>query len=255
MKNNKFLLLMSVSITILLLASCGSPPAPADSPDEAPAAEETATTEAPAMDLGACSNPFFPIEDGKTYVYNQIEGETTTEYTITFTDVSSSGFTQMIEEQDQSLSIEWNCTENGLVPGEFFESNFIQVEGMEFDVETTEVSGQFLPPASQWEVGNSWDLAYTVTVNVSAEGFETSVEGSMDLTNTIAAQESVTVPFGTYENAYRVDQTGTFNANVMGMESGSSMEQTYWFVRDVGLIRNVVGIQGAEYSLELVSIE
>ena len=255
MINRKYKLFLAVSMAILVMASCGAPSAPAESPDEAPPAEQPAPTEAPAMDTGACSNPFLPVEEGKTYVYNQIEGGTTTEYTITYTDVSSSGFTQMIEEDDQSVSVEWNCTENGLVPGEFFEADFIQIEGMEFDVETTEVSGHFLPPANEWEVGNSWDLAYTVTVNVSAEGLETSVEGSMDLKNTIAAQESVTVPAGTYDNAYRVEQTGTFNASFMGMESGSSMEQTYWFVRDVGLIRNVVGIQGAEYSLELVSVE
>jgi len=255
MKNKKFLLLMSVSITILLLASCGSPPAPVDSPDEAPAAEETATTEAPAMDLGACSNPFFPIEEEKTLVYTCDDADEGSEYRITFLKVTSSSFSTFYEYQDQSVLIDWTCTDDGLVPNDFFAANFVEVEGIDFDIETLDVTGRLVPESSNWEVGNTWDNGYSVRVNVNFQGSESTVEGNIDQKNTITAIESISVPAGSYKEAYRVDQEMIFTMSLFGTETQQSLSQTSWYVRDVGLVKSSSDIEGQSFNMELTAIE
>jgi hypothetical protein len=223
-----------------------------DSPTSASGA---ISSEAP----GACRNPFYPIRTDTTWTYQtRGEGGTTSDYSITYTDISGDTFTAQVMMQDTTVEVRWRCTEEGLVSTEF--TNFDLPQMSEFQLETVNFEGTSLPPTGEWQVGTTWDSSYTVEANIQAQ--EMTLEATMDITlqNRIAAVEEVTVPAGTYPQAYRVDSTGktSMEASGMGMQgAGMEVDINYsnWYVENVGLVKTSSESEGGTYVTELVSIE
>ena len=81
---------------------------------------------------------------------------------------------------------------------------------------------------------------------------------TIDLVNTVAGEEPVTVPAGTFD-AVRVDTTGTVSVSIGGAPANAvDMSITSWYVRDTGLVRQEVGgLLGEADAIvtELVSVE
>ena len=77
----------------------------------------------------------------------------------------------------------------------------------------------------------------------------------MTVTNTIAAIEPVTVPSGTYSNAYQVDISGEMVMNIMETESTIPLTYSTWYVKDVGMVKSASADPTLAYSMELASLE
>ena len=124
---------------------------------------------------------------------------------------------------------------------------------MEF--QTVDVTGLALPSEPNWQVGFSWDTGYKLKLIITADENTLESEGEAVMTNTIAAIESVTVPAGTYPNAYRVDVTSTMNILLFGTQSEIPLNYSNWFVKDIGMVKSSFGDSPIPVEVELISIE
>lgn len=252
-------------------------PVPTDVPDptEVPATEIPATepapepTEEPSAEpvanavTGNCVNPYFPVTDGRTMVYESTDPLAgTTSYSITYGNTSEGGFTATftLEGQEESFTMEWTCTEAGLLSPNL--SGLLgDMEGIE--VEVLEASGVTLPSADEMEVGATWSTNYAMRMTFSDESL-----GSMVMNQTIAnsseivARESVTVPYGTFD-ALRIESSGTVQM-AMDLEGtpmpapSVDITSTSWYVEGIGMVReetpDMMGTGAGPSITELVDI-
>ncbi|MGM0399732.1 MAG: hypothetical protein ACQEQT_00360 [Chloroflexota bacterium] len=237
-----------------------TPPPPTDTPVPPTATPEATATSSPSSEgiasetSGPCHNPFYPIRTDTTWTYRMRgEGAPTDEHSITFTDVSEDTFTTEMIFSDTTVEVRWVCSEEGLVSTEF--TNFDLPQMSDFQLETIDFEGTSLPPAGEWEVDTTWDSSYTVKGDIQAQ--DMTVEATMDvnLQNRIAAVEEVTVPAGTYPQAYRVDSTGKTTMETSGMGTEFDINYSNWYVENVGLVKTSSESEDGTYVTELVAIE
>jgi len=245
--------------------------APATTPTAAePTAAPTATTpataeteaagDAAALPSGECGNAYYPVVEGRVYHYtNDLPGFGVSEYTIRYSDVTPDSFTATTDLGSGDVLVNtWTCSGDGLLQPEFTQLPG-GVEGM--TVEFVEAEGVTIPTAALFTTGGTWTTHYVANATMPdmGAGATTMVE-TIDLTNTFAGVEAVSVPAGDYPEAVRVDTTGTIN---VAMASAPAMDITIafssWYVADVGLVRQeMTGLLGDDSQpsvTELVAIE
>lgn len=282
-------LLFVLLLTVFLLAACGgdkapaaeatvAPPAAATSapqataaptavvatnaptaapaePTLAPTPTEAAPTEAVA--LGDCDNRYFPVSDGRVLRYrNNVPGLGESELTQTFGDVTDSSFTVTVGlGEGQSLVQNWQCGTEGLLAPELSQLPGA-AEGM--SVEYLEASGITLPRDDQMTAGNEWTTHYVVEVTMADSGAgQMILSETVDLVNTVAGVESVSVAAGDYD-AVRVDTKGTISVSIAGAPSTPiELDMVSWYAEDVGLVRQEMGGLLSEDAIvtELVAVE
>lgn len=232
------------------------------------AVAEPTPTPAPADDTvalpaGDCSNPFYPVVEGRTLRYaNNIPGLGVTEHTITHSDVTDTSFTATTDlGEGNVLTQTWTCSGEGLLQPEF--SQLPTGEDVTLTIEFVESSGLTIPAADQFEVGATWTTRYVANATLSDSGAgEMLMEQTTELTHTVVGAETVTVPAGEFE-AMRVETAG--NVSAVTTVGGVSVPPTEfplnfvsWYVEGVGLVRqewtDLMGA-GSAATTELVAIE
>ncbi len=234
-------------------ATAAEAPAAAATPTAAP----TATTAAPVA-AGDCDNPFFPAVEGRVMTYrNTVPAFGESEFSHTFSDVTDSSFNVNIGVGDgENIIQKWTCSADGLLSPEMAQMPGM-AEGMTF--EYIEASGATLPAADQMTAGHEWTTHYVVEVTMPDLGQGAmSMSETVDLVNTVAGEESVTVPAGTFD-AVRVDTAGTIAVSIAGAPASNvEMSIVSWYAEGVGLVRQEIGgMLGGEDTIvtELVSVE
>jgi len=229
-------------------------------PPTAPATAETSSGDATAgLPSGNCGNPYYPVVEGRTYRYtSNLPGFGVSEYSISYSDVTDESFTATtnLGEGDTLVNV-WSCSGEGLLQPEFTQLPGA-VEGM--TVEFVEAEGVTVPTAAMFSAGGSWTTHYVANATMPdmGAGAMTMVE-TIDLTNTFAGVEAVSVPAGDYPEAVRVDTTGTISV-AMASAPAMDIELTFssWYVEGVGMVRQeMTGLldDSAPSVTELVAIE
>ena len=261
MKINKvFPVFTLLAIVSLSIAACSSQEAPKQTAP--PPVEELVEvqTDLPAEDpfnptvLGSCYNPFNPVMEGKVWKYTMVSGDTTSTMDISYKDVTTSSFTSVQQSQDISTEVQWTCGPDGLLSSQFPSmSSIVQVPDLK--IETLDVNGVFVPSEDKWQVGYSWNTEYIIKVSFTSG--ETAFEGQGNLTvaNTISAIEPVSVPSGTYNDAYKVNVSGNIVMNTMGTEIKMPFTNSIWFVKNVGIVKSASVDPAINYKMELASFE
>ena len=205
--------------------------------------------------MGYCYNPYFPIRDDRTWTYNILAEDTSETYAITYKDISQDTFTTVQTFSTLTSEVRWNCGPEGLLSNEYANFNLPEQENISF--ETIELSGVFLPPVEQWQVGYTWQTSYKVKLNTTVEGFTVEAEAEVILDHVLSAYEEVSVAAGTFPQAARVDTNGVMNLSFFGETTEIPLVYSDWYARDVGLVKS--GSESAEnmltYYTELVSFE
>jgi len=274
-------LALTIVILALLLSACGGGDAPAqEPPTEAPPtavpASPTETPVPPATDTpvveptpepptpapeaaaasGPCYTPYFPVLPDTTWRYRvESSAAEPTEFTIYYEDISGDVFTVVQTFPDFTTKVRWQCSERGMISTEYANFTF---EGMMegFSFETVDFEGISLPPAGQWQVGNTWDNSYTIKVSGDVEGQTFDTQMAVQTQSQIEAVEEVTVPAGTYPEAYKVKSTGSMTLQ-MGGAGATDIGVSYstWYVEDVGMVKQVSNDDPGTSTVELVSME
>lgn len=282
---NKKLIPLFLVLSVLFLTGCGLTsllPGSGDSDnadtneimtDEAPMDEESTmeepteevmqeqSVEEPAVDMASnCYHPLFPITEDAYWHYQVSSDES---YTMTLTDVTEDTFTmtQDFDDSDVVLTVDWFCSEDGLLQGNFAQVDFLgDSEGEddpEFNFETLSWEGETLPAKELIEVGYEWTAIYKLGGEMDMQGMTSSIEATVTIDYVIAAIEEVVVPAGTFPEAYRIDSQGEvemvldFDGNSMPM-SGVDFGSSSWYVEDVGLVKSADSFTSMSSEMELI---
>lgn len=238
---------------------------PTEAPTEEPTAEPTAAeTTGGATLSGDCANAYFPVVDGRVYTYSSsISGFGVSNFTQTYGDVTDNSFTITIDAgEGEPFANTWTCSSEGILSPDFSQLP----GGMEgvVSIDFVEAEGVTLPTEEMFQPGETWTTRYVAEATLGdAESGQFTMTQTMEMTNTVAGVESVTVPAGDFDEAVRVDTTGvvTMAMGDTGPTTSFDMSYSSWYVRDVGLVRqefaSVLGVEGANNPsvTELVSYE
>jgi hypothetical protein len=260
MKNKKsFPIFALMAIAGFSIAACSpsaaqdqSAPPPVDEVMEEPTVQVAENPFNPIA-LGTCYNPFNPVMEGKVWKYTIVSGDTTSTMDISYKDVTTSSFTSVQQFPDISTEVQWTCGPDGLLSSQFANMSIAQVPDLKF--ETVEVNGVLVPTEDKWQVGYSWNTEYVIKVSFTSGETAFEGQGNMAVTNTISAVESVTVPSGTYSDAYKVDISGNMVMNIMGTESTLPLTYSTWYVKNVGMVKSASVDPTLAYTVELASLE
>lgn len=241
-------------------APTAPPPTPTPTPvPPPPTPTATATPEQTEGRLetqasGACANPFYPIRDDWVWTYRTFAAEAlASEYTQSYTNVSAEGFTNIVQLEGATVEAAWLCSEEGLISSEYASIALTSVPDLSF--ETLDYSGIYLLPADQWALNATWETTYDVRTAFTVEGMSVETDMSVVMQNEIVAIEEVTVPAGTYPEAYRVDAYTTMDMSMSGISTSMDFMVSQWFVRGVGLVKSSSTYEGMTSGIELVSLE
>jgi hypothetical protein len=205
----------------------------------------------------ACDNPYQPVVVGATWDY-KLTGPLADTFTHTILSVESDGFT----EQDTFASGvtrqgKWQCDNGNLIalnPSGGNSAN-VSTEGVSVDFETKDLSGVTLPASIN--PGDTWSQSLTLEGTQTISG--TSYPASNKLTSdcTAIGVESVTVEAGAFD-AMRVECQTDMNITIAldpnnPISSPLSLKNIYWYVEDIGMVKNTTSGSGIESTIELVS--
>jgi hypothetical protein len=230
-----------------------------DSAETSPPEESQATQ---PQDVSACYHPYFPIEDGAYWTYQQpAEGN----YTLRIEETGQDTFRmlQEMESEDIIFTVDWYCSDDGLLRGTFGQMDLLGntpdgEENPEFQLETFEWEGETLPSPELIEVGYAWTSEYKLSADYDIEGFSGSMQVIVEIQHQINTFEEVVVPAGSFTEAMRVDSTGTIEmVMVMGEDNTtpfSNFEFNFstWYVEGIGMVKSSETMSGFASSTELV---
>lgn len=225
-------------------------------------APEAQGAESSQMDVSStCYHPYFPITEGAFWTYQEANGE---DYTLNVDQTSNNTFTltQTFEDSDLTLEMDWYCSENGLLNGTFAQVDlFDQMAGTddpEITFETLEWEGSTLPPVDLLAIGYQWVANYEMSGDMTIEGVTTTTQINVKIDNTISAVEEVTVPAGTFSDAYRVDSVGMIEMVIMMGEvatplTGIEFNYSTWYVEGIGMVKSSNDYAGMQADVELIA--
>jgi hypothetical protein len=157
------------------------------------------------------------------------------------------------------LQIVWYCTPEGLVQNQFTQMSIPGIpEG--FPLQTKEYHGITFPKQEYFIVGAAWETAYSLQGSMSTDAGEMKAEIKIVVENTLTAMEEITLPFGTYPQAARVDAVVTMLIDTqIGSLSGHTTEITQdysaWYAEGIGKVKSVAREQAGDIIIELFSIK
>lgn len=249
-----------------------------DSPEEPSDQEPQDAASEPGTGMitsGPCYNPYFPIVEGRTMVYqNRIKEMETWEssHEMGFEGVSAEVFTSVfryaeldiegnpISEDMIELKIAWQCTEEGMLQQEFIFGNFGPVDDMvEISYETIEFNGVTFPSEENFVEGATWEANYVVSMSTTVDGTIVTSEIEIRQVNTVVGFEAVSVPYGDFPEALRVDSTSelmmTASADGGSYTIDSSSDMSAWYVKEIGMVKQDSGEEAYTYIQELAEIK
>ena len=249
-------LLLVASISITACSPKASPDQPSLPPAEQPTELPTENPFNPAI-LGDCYNPFFPVMEGKVWKYAVVSGGVSSTLEVSYKDVTPSFFTSVQQFPDIRTEIQWSCGPDGMLSSQLANMSIAQIPDIKYEI--VEMKGVLFPKEDKWQVGNSWGTSYVIKIEYTSGETVLEGQGNIEISNTIAAVEPITVLSGTYNDAFRVDTSGTIIINISGMGTDISMPitNTTWHVKDVGLVKSISANPSLTYSssMELASLE
>ena len=228
----------------------GEIPDTPETPDDAQEAEETWYN-------GICENAYFPVKEGVFRKYEVNSPSDSYEYVTSFLNIASS-FMEKIESSVFNADINWTCLLEGLIQSEYSALMLEEDdEGMEFATESYE--GITIPSGDKWNTGYKWDTGYKVKTTITVEGERMSFDGDIIIKNEIVSMEAVTVPAGTFPEAYKVNSAKSMNISAdMGgitMKFDVFTDILSWYAENTGLVKQTSRAKCGTTTVELLSLE
>ncbi|MFW5713773.1 MAG: hypothetical protein ACOCYU_03800 [Brevefilum sp.] len=235
-------------------------PQATSTPEEFMEETQEPTTQSQADTDSACYHPFFPVVDGASWTY---ESTDSSGYTIQIEETGEDTFTmtQIMADEDAEFTVDWFCSDNGLLRGTFGQFDILnqvisEEETPEMTFDTIEWEGETLPAPELMETGYTWTSNYTLNAEVSLEGFSQMMDVKVSIDHEIGAIEEVTIPAGTFPEAYRVDSTGRIELFMKMDESSNPLNDfefnfSTWYVEDVGMVQSGSEFLGYSSTVEL----
>lgn len=232
-----------IGMVALLGAGCG--------PDAAPGAEGTTPTPSRPT-AGSCTNAYYPFKPNSSILYSMQGSGTTTDFRMSVLEPPAAGehkmeYSFMVQGQESKITQEFTC-QGGKISSKGY-LDFASALGMGTRFESTSVVGEFLP--EDLSVGKEWETKYDAVIRTDNPQLKALLDGktqSMTIKSKVIADESVTVPTGTYASK-KIAQTIVTQSSAIPGGATITIEQTIWLVKDIGLVRSEVRAQGVVSSI------
>jgi hypothetical protein len=107
-------------------------------------------------------------------------------------------------------------------------------------------------------IGYHWTANYQMAGEMNIEGITSTTEVHVKIDNTIGAIEEVTVPAGTFSEAYRVDSIGEIEMVLAMGETvtpltGSQFAYSTWYVEGIGMVKSSDDFSGLQADVALIA--
>lgn len=258
--------IFSIIVILFLLSGCAtvkSTPAPPSSQpvQDAPAAVQvetavptsvtvpvatsvstpTVTSPQPSHQADECNNPYFPVVNGASWVY---EVARTGQATHSLSTTEKGQFTITVQNNDSTFLLEGQCTEDGIILVDNGMSAIYQGSEGGSTMTTQSQEGVTLP--NDIQQGDDWSQ----TIQMTSSNTENPISATIVSDYKAEGYESVTVPAGTFE-ALKITQSSTITMNGMKLMSSNS---TLWYVEGVGNVKAEEQAGGSDPSVvQLIS--
>ena len=183
-------------------------------------------------DASPCDHPYFPVSPTikRKYQTSYRTGMPSLTHIDTITDISDTGFTQVLELATATFERPWTCSADGLINSE--PGNL----SAEVRMKTEKSSGVTLVTIDRLKPGAAWQRHYDMRGTMPVlEGSE--VWGTLDLHFEVVGANPITVPAGSFEAMQiRFVQVQKFTMKHEKNEAPihSVLKGTLWYVKDVG---------------------
>lgn len=208
----------------------------------APTLEMITPTEMSQVELGPCSNAYFPVVDGATWVYD-IDGVSQAVHTLSVDDEDS--FHIAIVSGDSTAVLEGRCSQEGIILLEAgMEGNYFTDSGTS-STNTDYQEGVTLP--NNLKVGDAW----TQVTGLTGDSGEISLEARVITNYNVIGKETITVPAGTFETL-KIEQRASMV--IQGKEILT--DGLLWYALGVGNVQTETGLGGGEkFLVRLISYD
>ncbi len=259
MKSKSAFLLGILAIIAVTLA-CGRSGTPAATGDAPPPLQPTYTNTPDYS--GPCANVLYPFIPGRQWVYQKIGMDDssatpdplTSKFGISVAEVTGSQATLNALDLATGATTQTtvDCQDGAITNFPLMTLGSLFGNYLAGDIQMTYVSGLFAPSkadldASGWNMQWQGEYVAAGTVTLSFEGDQTTItlnDSPIDMTWQNAGQETITVPAGTFENAYKVTRTTRVEAsiNFEGLTGAGTLtiETVHWFAPYVGLLKTEI---------------
>jgi len=208
---------------------------------------------------GLCYNPYFPVKPDTLWTYKvHTPSGGVYEYTSSFSGITEKSFIEKLISPKFSIDVNWLCNDDGLIQSDYSELPF-EGEFEDFEITTESYEGVILPSYDKWDVGYKWDTKYKAKATFTVESQEMAFDGDIFIANEIVSIEPVTVPYGAYTDAIKINSKKTIDQETK--IEGSSMsfsavsDISSWYVEEVGLVKEVSKSECGTTLVELLSVE
>lgn len=212
-----------------------SSPAPTQPPASIELAETPLPTPAASSDSGGlCRNPYYPVVDGASWVY---EMQDLPQVVHTMSIEEEGSFKIAMVDANSAAVLEGRCTEQGIVLMDMgMGGNFFSEDGSS-SVDSQYSEGVTLP--NDLRVGSEW--SQVSGIQAQSDDGETTLDARIITNYVVTGEETITVPAGTF-TALRIEQNGSLT--LQGQELLT--QGILWYARGVGNIKSESGMAGGE---------
>jgi hypothetical protein len=206
---------------------------------------------------GPCANVLYPFIEGRQWVYEKTRldesGSTPLRSKFSISVVEITDSRTILNSLDMATGVTTqatvDCQEGALTNIPMVLVGSILGDNLVRDIQVDYVSGVFAPRSEELEASNwnmTWEGEYVVSgvITLTADGVPVTItlnNSPMTLTWQNAGQETLTVPAGTFEDAYKVRGTIRVAAsiNYAGLTGIGTLtfEIAQWFTPYVGLLK------------------
>ena len=215
--------------------------------------EETTVIEV----INYCANSYFPIEENKTWNYNEKTSQNEpVDFLVTFKEIHENAFTKVTTTPFSTVELKWVCNENGLVQTEPTQLYFTDSVIFNYEFDTKGFEGITFPPENEAEIGKTWTISYDsgTKMGIKDEIIDTAVKITIE--NKIVSIESVEVPSGNYPEALKIESKMTTNISTdKGIIREAISNSELWFVKDIGLVKQISEMDNSATTIEMLSIK
>jgi len=201
---------------------------------------------------GGCANAYYPFKPNTSILYSMAGTGASTDFRMSVLEPPAPGehkmeYSFMVQGQESKITQEFTC-EGGKISSKGY-LDFASALGMGTRFESTAVVGEFLP--ADLSIGKEWETKYDAVIRTDNPQLKALLDGktqSMVIKSKVIADESVTVPAGTY-SAKKIVQSIVTRSSAIPGGATITIDQTIWLVKDIGLVRSEVRAQGSVSSI------
>jgi len=215
----------------------------------------SATAPTSARASSGCDHPYYPLKPGYEVAYQSSYNNNQGGYTIRVSPAEGNAVKLKLNFNQGTTSEQTISCADGNLKAMGYVDLASAMESRKATVETKNVEGYLLP--KDMKVGSDWNAAFDVVMKMNIPEMERAglgnIEGRITFHRKVIAEETVTVPAGTFQ-ALKVEAETNIDTHAPGVPDGPtatvpSIKTVEWWVKGKGMVKSVTPTSGLGNSI------